>query len=335
MEQMQNSRKLVSVVVPCYNEQESLPHLYEAVAGIMDSMSQYSWELLLVNDGSRDQTMAMIKELAEKDGRVSYVNLSRNFGKENAVLAGFDYVQGDCMILMDADLQDPPSLIPEMLQYWEEGYEDVYARRRDRGKESWLRKQLSLAFYWLLDKSTRFEVLKNVGDFRLLDRKCIEALKRMRESERYTKGLFCWIGYRKKEILFDRGDREYGQSHWNFFQLAGLAIEGLTSFTVSPLRWATYLGFVIGLGALAYLLWTLVKVTIWGDPVAGFPTLISVILFLGASQLIAIGILGEYLGKIFNESKGRPVYLVEEYKRGNVGKCDPLDSATKGVKEIR
>ncbi len=335
MEQMQNSRKLVSVVVPCYNEQESLPHLYEAVAGIMDFMSQYSWELLLVNDGSRDQTMAMIKELAEKDGRVSYVNLSRNFGKENAMLAGFDYVQGDCMILMDADLQDPPSLIPEMLQYWEEGYEDVYARRRDRGKESWLRKQLSLAFYWLLDKSTRFEVLKNVGDFRLLDRKCIEALKRMRESERYTKGLFCWIGYRKKEILFDRGDREYGQSHWNFFQLAGLAIEGLTSFTVSPLRWATYLGFVIGLGALAYLLWTLVKVTIWGDPVAGFPTLISVILFLGASQLIAIGILGEYLGKIFNESKGRPVYLVEEYKRGNVGKCDPLDSATKGVKEIR
>lgn len=335
MEQMQNSRKLVSVVVPCYNEQESLPHLYEAVAGIMDSMSQYSWELLLVNDGSRDQTMAMIKELAEKDGRVSYVNLSRNFGKENAMLAGFDYVQGDCMILMDADLQDPPSLIPEMLQYWEEGYEDVYAQRRDRGKESWLRKQLSLAFYWLLDKSTRFEVLKNVGDFRLLDRKCIEALKRMRESERYTKGLFCWIGYRKKEILFDRGDREYGQSHWNFFQLAGLAIEGLTSFTVSPLRWATYLGFVIGLGALAYLLWTLVKVTIWGDPVAGFPTLISVILFLGASQLIAIGILGEYLGKIFNESKGRPVYLVEEYKRGNVGKCDPLDSATKGVEEIR
>jgi glycosyltransferase involved in cell wall biosynthesis len=156
-------------------------------------------------------------------------------------------------------------------------------------------------------------VLKNVGDFRLLDRKCIEALKQMRESERYTKGLFCWIGYKKKEILFDHGDREYGKSHWNFMQLAGLAIEGLTSFTVSPLRWATYLGFIIGVGALFYLLWTLIKVALWGDPVAGFPTLICVILFLGASQLIAIGILGEYLGKIFNESKRRPVYLVEEY----------------------
>ena len=311
-----SNKKLVSVVVPCYNEQESLPHLYEAVAGIMDSLPQYLWELLFVNDGSRDQTMTLIRELAEKDDRVSYVNLSRNFGKENAMLAGFDYMSGDCMILMDADLQDPPSLIPDMLKYWEEGYEDVYAKRRDRGRESWLRKHFSLTFYWLLDKSTRFEVLRNVGDFRLLDRKCVKALQQMRESERYTKGLFCWIGYRKKEILFDRGDREFGQSHWNFFQLAGLAIEGLTSFTVSPLRWATYLGFVIGLGALAYLLWTLVKVTIWGDPVAGFPTLICAILFLGASQLIAIGILGEYLGKIFNESKRRPVYLVEDYMKG-------------------
>lgn len=309
-------KRKVSIVVPCYNEQESLPHLYEAVSSLMDSLPQYQWELLLINDGSCDDTMPVIRRLASKDSRVSYVNLSRNFGKENAMLAGFDYVKGDCMILMDADLQDPPSLIPDMLRYWEDGYEDVYARRRDRGKESWLRRKLSLAFYWLLDKSTRFEVLKNVGDFRLLDRKCINALKQMRESERYTKGLFCWIGYKKQEILFDRGDREYGQSHWNFIQLVGLAIEGLTSFTVSPLRWATYLGFVIGVGALIYLLWVLVKVTIWGDPVAGFPTLICVILFLGASQLLAIGILGEYLGKIFNESKRRPVYLVEEYHQG-------------------
>lgn len=306
-------KKLVSIVVPCYNEQESLPHLYEAVDKIMKENTLYRWELLLINDGSKDQTMPMIRELAKKDPRVSYVDLSRNFGKENAMLAGFDYVKGDCMVLMDADLQDPPSLIPEMLQYWEEGYQDVYAKRKDRGKESWLRKRFSLLFYWLLDKSTRFEVLRNVGDFRLLDRRCIDALKQLRESERYTKGLFCWIGYRKKEILFDRGDREYGSSHWSFFQLAGLAVEGLTSFTVSPLRWATYMGSLIGFGALAYLAWTLIKVAIWGDPVAGFPTLISVILFLGASQLLAIGILGEYLGKIFNEAKRRPVYLVGEY----------------------
>lgn len=312
-----SSRKLVSIVVPCYNEQESLPYLYDAVNGIMAGLPQYRWELLLVNDGSRDHTMDIIRDLANNDNRVSFVDLSRNFGKENAMLAGFDYVKGDCMVLMDADLQDPPALIPTMLEYWEKGYDDVYAKRRDRGKESWLRRRFSLLFYWLLDKSTRFEVLKNVGDFRLLDRRCIDALRQLRESERYTKGLFCWIGYRKREIIFDRADRQHGSSHWNFFQLAGLAVEGLTSFTVSPLRWATYIGGLIGLGAIVYLVWTLVKVAIWGDPVAGFPTLISVILFLGASQLIAIGILGEYLGRIFNESKHRPVYLVEEYHEGD------------------
>lgn len=306
--------KLVSIIVPCYNEQESLPHLYEAVKVVMDALPQYQWELLFLNDGSKDKTIEIIQQLYEQDERVSYVDLSRNFGKEKAMLAGFDYCKGDCCVMMDADLQDPPMLIKDMLQYWEEGCEDVYAKRKDRGKEPWLRKKLSLLFYNLLDRSTRFEVLKNVGDFRLLDRKCIEALKQTRESERYTKGLFCWIGYRKKEILFDRGDREFGKTHWNFFQLAGLAIEGFTSFTVAPLRFATLMGFVTAIVTLIYLAWTLIKVAIWGDPVAGFPTLICVILFLGAVQLISIGILGEYVGRIFNETKNRPVYLVEEYK---------------------
>lgn len=300
--------------MPCYNEQESLPHLYEAVKVVMNGLPQYQWELLFLNDGSKDKTIEIIHQLYEQDERVSYVDLSRNFGKEKAMLAGFDYCKGDCCVMMDADLQDPPMLIKDMLQYWEEGYEDVYAKRKDRGKEPWLRKKLSMLFYNLLDRSTRFEVLKNVGDFRLLDRKCIEALKKTRESERYTKGLFCWIGYKKKEILFDRGDREFGQTHWNFFQLAGLAIEGFTSFTVAPLRFATIMGFVTAIITLIYLAWTLIKVAIWGDPVAGFPTLICVILFLGAVQLISIGILGEYVGRIFNETKHRPVYLVEEYE---------------------
>lgn len=312
--------KTVSIIVPCYNEQDSLPHLYEAVKSVMDALPQYRWELLFLNDGSKDKTIEIIHQLYEQDERVSFVDLSRNFGKEKAMLAGFDYCKGDCCVMMDADLQDPPTLVKDMLGYWEEGYEDVYAKRKDRGKEPWLRRKLSMLFYDLLDRSTRFEVLKNVGDFRLLDRKCIEALKRVRESERYTKGLFCWIGYRKKEILFDRGDREYGQTHWNFFQLAGLAIEGFTSFTVAPLRFATFIGLFTALVTLIYLVWTLVKVAIWGDPVAGFPTLISVILFLGAVQLISIGILGEYVGRIFNETKRRPVYLVEEYKDN--GKSD-------------
>ena len=306
-------KRLVSILIPCYNEEESLPHLYREVRNIIDANNDYNWELFFINDGSKDNTMAIIREMAKHDKCISYVDLSRNFGKEKAMLAGFDYVKGDCLILMDADLQDPPSLIPQMLKYWEEGYDDVYAKRKDRGKESWLRKKLSLAFYNLLDKSTRFEILKNVGDFRLLDRKCIDALKRLRESERYTKGLFCWIGYQKKEILFDRADRQYGNSHWNFFQLLGLAIEGFTSFTTAPLRWSTFIGILTAIGAILLLIRFLIQVIFWGEPVAGFPTLITVILFLGAVQLIAIGVLGEYLGRIFNESKNRPVYLVREY----------------------
>ena len=229
------------------------------------------------------------------------------------MLAGFDYVTGDCMVIMDADLQDPPSLIPQMIQYWEEGYEDVYAKRNNRGKESWLRKKFSLLFYAILQKSTRFEVLKNVGDFRLLDRSCIEALKKLRETERYTKGMFCWIGYRKKEIVFDRGDRAAGQSNWNFFSLFNLAIEGITSFTTTPLRFASVFGFIIAFFAFILMIYYLVKTIIWGDDIQGFPTLITVILFLGGVQLLSIGILGEYLGRIFNETKNRPVYIAREY----------------------
>lgn len=305
--------KKVSILVPCYNEEASLPLLYPELKKLMDSQINYEWKVLFVNDGSRDNTLTIIKELRNQDKRICYVDLSRNFGKENAMLAGFDYATGDCMVIMDADLQDPPSLIPEMLRYWEEGYDDVYAKRNNRGKESWLRKQFSLLFYAILQKSTRFEVLKNVGDFRLLDRCCIEALKKLRETERYTKGMFCWIGFKKKEIIFNRGDRAAGKSNWNFFSLFNLAIEGITSFTTTPLRFSTVLGFIISLFAFILMIFYLVKTIIWGDVIQGFPTLITVILFLGGIQLFSIGILGEYLGRIFNETKNRPVYLAREY----------------------
>ena len=305
---------LISILVPCFNEEAVLPEFYKEVRKIMDSIKQYDWELFFVNDGSIDQTQAIISRLYEEDRRVSYVVLSRNFGKENAMLAGFDYVKGDCVIIMDADLQDPPSLIPEMLGYWEDGYQDVYAKRNSRGKESWLRKKLSMLFYYILDKSTRYEVLQNVGDFRLLDRKCINALRQLRENERYTKGLFCWIGYKKKEIMFDRGNRVAGQSNWGYRALFNLAVEGITSFTTTPLRIATFIGLIVAIWALLYMVWIILKVLVWGDPVAGYPTIMTVMLFLGAVQLIAIGILGEYIGRIFNETKNRPTYLVNEYK---------------------
>jgi len=310
--------KKVSIIVPCYNEESTLPLLYPELKLLMDSQDGYVWEVLFVNDGSRDNTMDIIKALRSADNRISYVNLSRNFGKENAMLAGFDYVTGDCMIILDADLQDPPSLIPEMLRYWEEGYEDVYAKRANRGQESWLRKKFSLLFYKILDHSTRFDVLQNVGDFRLLDRCCINALKQLRESERYTKGMFCWIGFKKKEIVFDRADRVAGESNWNFWSLFNLAIEGITSFTTAPLRFATVCGFIIAFFAFCLLLFYGIKTLIWGDPVQGFTTLIVVTLFLGGVQLLSIGILGEYIGRIFNETKNRPTYLVCEYNEKKI-----------------
>lgn len=306
-------KKRVSIIVPAYNEEASLQKLYESLCQLADSLPAYDAELLFVNDGSTDSTQAIIASLADIDHRVAFVNLSRNFGKEAAMLAGFDHAKGDCAVVIDADLQHPPHVIAEMLQWWEQGYEDVYARRRTRGKEGWLRRRLTMLFYRILARSTRFEMLQNVGDFRLLDRKCINALRQLRESERYTKGLFCWIGFRKKEILFNQEERRFGESHWSLLQLTGFAIEGITSFTTAPLRLATLLGFITGAGAFVYLIYTLVKAIIYGDPVAGYPTLICVMLFLGAVQLICLGIIGEYLGRVFNESKRRPIYLVEDY----------------------
>ena len=305
----------ISILVPCYNEQDSLPLFYDELNRIMtdERLSGYEWEMLFVNDGSKDNTLAVLKLLREKDERVSYIDLSRNFGKEKAMLAGFDYVTGDCMIIMDADLQDPPSLIPEMVEWWEQGFDDVYAKRKTRGEESFIRKSFSLLFYRILQKMTKIEVLQNVGDFRLLDRSCINALKSLRESERYTKGMFCWIGFRKKELLFDRGDRVAGKSAWNFWSLFSLAIEGITSFTTSPLRISSIIGFIVSIAAFLYMIFIVVKTILYGDSVQGFPTLICVILFLGGIQLISIGILGEYIARIFNESKRRPTYIIREH----------------------
>ena len=310
--------KKISILVPCYNEEKSIPLLYPELKKIMDGQPSYDWEVLFVNDGRKDNALRQIKSLREDDKRINFVNLSRNFGKENAMLAGFDYVTGDCMIILDADLQDPPSLIPQMLEYWEQGYQDVYAKRSNRGKEGWLRTKLSLLFYKILDHSTRFDVLQNVGDFRLLDRQCINALRKLRESERYTKGMFCWIGFKKKEITFDRGDRVAGDSNWNFWSLFNLAIEGITSFTTAPLRFATVLGAFVALIAFCFMLFYGVKTIAFGEQVRGFTTLIVVILFMGGIQLMTIGVLGEYIGRIFNETKKRPTYLASEYNESEV-----------------
>lgn len=306
-------KKLISILIPCYNEALSLPILIPKLEEIANNLKQYDWEFLCVNDGSKDNTLEVLRELRQIYNRVNYIDLSRNYGKENAMLAGFDYVKGDCMVIMDADLQHPPHVILQMLEKWEEGYDDVYASRLTRGKESWLRKKLSLLYYRILQRSTRLEVLPNVGDFRLLDRRCINALKQMRENNRYTKGMYCYIGFKKTYVTFETEDRIAGESSMNYKTLINLAIEGILSYTTVPLRIATVIGVLTSLFAFIYMLVVFIKTLLYGDPVQGYPTMMIVILFLGGIQLLALGILGEYIGRIFTETKNRPVYFVRTY----------------------
>lgn len=310
-----HTEKTVTILVPAYNEAKSLPILLSELQRLADSETaaghSYNWEFLIVNDGSRDNTLEVLEALRGKDQRLNYMNLSRNFGKENAIMAGFDYAKGDCVVMMDADLQHPVDAIPEMLREWENGYDDVYGKRLSRGKESLIRKKLSLAYYRLLQKSTRIDILPNVGDFRLLDRRCVDTMRALRETQRNTKSLLCWIGYRKTGVPFETRDRVEGHSSYSLKGLANLALEGITSFTTTPLRFASIMGIVVSLVAFAYIVFILCKTLIWGEEVQGYPTLMCVILFLGGCQLLAIGIIGEYIGRIFNESKHRPPYIVE------------------------
>ena len=310
--------KLITILVPCYNEENSLDLLYERLQIIINRLNRYRFQILLVNDGSRDNTLAKMQELHKNDPMVSYLSLSRNFGKENARLAGLDFAEGDAVILIDADLQDPPELIPQMIDEWEKGYDDVYARRRSRAGETWFKKASAHWYYRILQKFADIDIPSDVGDFRLLDRQAVDALCSLRERQRYTKGLFSWIGYNKKELLFDREPRAAGNSKMNFLKLFGLAVDGITSFSVAPLRLASVLGIIISTIAFVYLIFVIAKTLLFGDPVAGYPSMISIILFMGGIQLIVLGIIGEYVGRIFYESKRRPDYLVSEYNGNKV-----------------
>ena len=310
---MEENKKLVTILVPAYNEEAVLPMLYDRLKALMDANTAYNFEVLLVNDGSKDKTFSIMQELRSKDKRINYLNLSRNFGKETAMIAGLDYAKGDCVIIIDADLQDPPELIPEMLQYWEQGYDDVYAKRKSRKGETWLKKFTSKMYYKVLQSMTKVEIQKDTGDFRLLDRRCVEALKQIRESQRYTKGLFSWIGYNKKEILYDRDPRAAGQTKWNYRNLVNLSIDGITSFTTSPLRWSAILGILVSLAGFIYMLVIIIKTLVNGVEVPGYASTMVVILFLGGVELIFLGVIGEYLGRAFYETKGRPLYFIERY----------------------
>lgn len=302
----------ITIIVPCYNEQEVLEEFHTEVGKVFSAVPDCRFRFLFVNDGSRDGTLGIIRRLAEEDPRVSYISFSRNFGKEAAMLAGLDYAESDAVILMDSDLQHPPELIPEMVRWWRQGYDDVCAKRADRKDEGFVKRHLTNFFYKLLQKCSRTEIQRNVGDFRLLDRRCVAALRLMREGERYTKGMFTWVGFKKKEIPFHVRPRAAGKTTWNYWSLLNLALEGLTSFTTAPLRLASMFGVAVSFLAILYMIYVFIRAMLYGDPVAGYPTLLTVMLCLGGVQLLALGIIGEYLGRVFNESKRRPLYLVDE-----------------------
>ena len=308
--------KIVTILIPAYNEEEVLGSLFDRLDGLATSTKNYKFEFLFVNDGSRDNTLEIIKSQAKKDRRVSYINLSRNFGKEIAMIAGIDHVRGDAMVIIDADLQDPPELIPEMIKHWEEGYDDVYARRSSREGETWLKKKTSEMYYKILQSSTNIPIQIDTGDFRLLDRRCIDALKQFRESQRNTKAMFSWIGYKKKEILYNRDPRLAGTTKWNYRKLSNLAIDGITSFTTAPLRIATITGLLISAISFLYIIYLLVRPLFGVSTGAGYSSTLAVILFMGGVQMLFLGIIGEYIGRIFNETKNRPLYFIEEYHAG-------------------
>lgn len=305
--------KKITIIIPAYNEEEALPLLYDRLEELMKNMENYDFEILFVNDGSKDKTIEIIKDFRKKDERICYVDFSRNFGKEIAMIAGLDYATGDCVIFMDADLQDPPELIPELVKYWEEGYDDVYAKRRSRKGETWLKKFTSKMYYRVLQHLTKVEIQEDTGDFRLLDRRCVNALKKLRESQRNTKSMFSWIGYKKKEVLYDRDPRVAGTTKWNYKKLIDLAIDGITSFTTSPLRLATYVSIPTFIALFVYFIYVIIKCFVVHQAIQAYQAIILLILFFSGIQILLFGIIGEYLGRIFNETKNRPLYLVNEY----------------------
>ncbi len=304
----------VCVVVPCYNESEVLPEFHRRLAGAMEAIG-CPWRVIYVDDGSRDGTRALAEGLAAVDRRVGVVGLSRNFGKEAATTAGLDHAAGsDAVVVIDADLQDPPEVIGDLIAAWREGADVVYAQRRVREGESWMKRATAQAFYRVMRDVGEVKLPPNTGDFRLMSRRAVQALGTLRERHRFMKGLFAWIGFPTRAVLYDRAPREAGTTKWNYWRLWNFAIEGITGFTVMPLKIATYVGLLVALVAVIYGAIITLRTLLIGSDVPGYPSLLVVILFLGGAQLMTLGVIGEYLGRVFNETKQRPLYLVEHYR---------------------
>ncbi len=309
-------KKKISVIVSCYNEEESLPLFYEEMSKVMDEMSQNDFELIFVNDGSRDNTLKEIKELRAKDKRVRYISFSRNFGKEAAMKAGLDYSTGDYVTLMDADLQDPPKMLPEMLNILEkEHYDCVGTRRVTRKGEPVIRSFFARKFYKIINKMSKVEMVDGARDYRLMTRQMVEAIKNCEEYNRYSKGLWSFVGFKTKWLEFENVQRVAGETKWSFWKLFKYAIEGIVAFTTAPLTMAAFLGILFCFIAFIMIVVIIFKTLVFGDPVSGWPSLACIIIFVSGIQLFFMGIFGEYLAKTYLETKKRPLYIIKETEK--------------------
>jgi glycosyltransferase involved in cell wall biosynthesis len=306
------ARGSLSVVVPVYNEAAVLPELHRRLSAALDALDAPA-EIIYIDDGSRDESGVILVDLHASDPRVALVALSRNFGKEVAMTAGIDHAQGDAVIVMDADLQDPPELIADMVRAWREGADVVVMRRAFRANESWFKRTTAKAFYRVIGRLSEIDIPEDVGDFRLLSRSAVAAFRRLPERSRFMKGLFAWIGFPTRELVYDRDGRFAGETKWSYWKLWNFALEGITSFSAAPLKIASYVGVLTALVAFTYGIFVIVDTLVYGNAVRGYPTLVVLVLFLGGLQLMALGIIGEYLARMFVEVKQRPLYLVAQW----------------------
>jgi glycosyltransferase involved in cell wall biosynthesis len=305
--------RLLSVVVPVFNEEAVIEEFNRRILAVLRELP-FASELVYVNDGSADGTAGILRSLARQSGHVALIDLSRNFGKEAAMTAGLDHASGDAVVIIDADLQDPPELIPELVRMYGTGeYDVIYAQRKSRSGDPLLKKASAHLFYRVIGRLTGFRIPRDTGDFRLMGRQAVDALRTLREHHRFMKGLFAWIGFRQGALVYDRDPRFAGASKFNYWRLWNFSLEGITSFTTAPLKVASYVGLVTFVGAALYGIGIIVSTIVLGNPVPGYPSLLVVVLFLGGLQLLTLGMMGEYLGRVFNETKQRPLYFVREH----------------------
>ena len=305
------NRKTLCVIAPIYNEESNIILFYNKIKSVLEC-TDLDWKILFINVGSSDKSEQILLELCKNNNKTQLLNFTRNFGKESALTAGLDYANSDAVIPIDTDLQDPPELILEMIKYWQKGFDIVYARRASRKGESFLKIITARLFYRFINSFSDISIPKNVGDYRLLSKNVVDDINKMREKNRFMKGIFSWVGYPSKEILFVRDERNSGESSFNFFKLFNFALDGITSFSVAPLRLFFYLGLLIMFLSFSYAGFIIITTLLYGANIPGYASLLVVVLFLGGLNLFAIGVVGEYVSRIYQESKGRPIYLIKK-----------------------